>query len=254
MPKLAPGELSKHKSKGYRLTCGWYVGSDGKRRPKVFWLGQQKDRALLEAARIRWYSWVAAAEGGWNPTLIARMKATDTIPVVRQRYIEAELTRQQLTPHLSPEIVVQASPSVQLTLTASQKAVSGIPMFHVALDAFVETIQTQKLSRSHKKTIRDSIVAFKRYHADVPLADVDYARLEKLTNHLKNRPLSRRKDARTGEYAPIKPYTVKRVLQHLRLAIQWISRQHQSDRFAGWAAPAEWRDLFRVELKLISDN
>lgn len=47
MPKLSPGELSKHKTKGCRLTCGWYVGPDRKRRPKIFWLGQQKDRASL---------------------------------------------------------------------------------------------------------------------------------------------------------------------------------------------------------------
>lgn len=253
MPKLAAGQLSKHPTKGYRLTSGKYVGVDGKTRPKVFWLGHDKDRALLDAAKIRWYAWVAAAEGGWNPSLIARMRATDTLSLVRQRYVEAELTRQRLAPHMSAEVVVQlpsATMPPQPPPTTPDAAVPPRIMLHATLDAFVESVAGQaNLSRSHKKTVGDSMDALKHYRADCPLADVDYAWLEKLTSDLKARPQSRRKDRASGKYLPIKPYTVRRLLQHARQAVQWVGRQHQSPRFGGWQAPSEWRELFGVELK-----
>lgn len=257
MPKLAAGELSKHPSKGYRLTCGTYVAPDGKRRPKVFWLGSDKNKALLDAARIRWYAWVAAAEGGWNPGLIARMKATDTISLVRQRYVEAELTRQRLAPHIAPEVVVHVHPAVtpQQNVAAPLAPPARAAMLHAALDSFVAAVrQKQTLSRSHRKTISDSITALKHYRQDCPLADLDYAWLEGFTAELRGRPLSRRKDRLTGRYLPIKPYTVRRLLQHLRQALQWISRQHESPRFGGWRAPSEWRELFSVELKQLMNK
>ena len=253
MPKLPPGQLSKHPTKGYRLTCGWYV-KDGVRRPKVFWLGKDLARATVEAQKIRWSAPIAAVAGGWTKEYEQQVRGIDTIALVRQRFQEAEQLRQTLTPHLAPGVVVQlpppppASPPPSSSPPHAPAAPPGTPMLHAALDAFVEATQLRALSWSHKKTIGDSIAAIKQYQADCPLAGVDYAWLEALTSHIKARPASRRRCRRTGQYEPIRPYTVRRLLQHARMAVQWLHKQHGSTRFGGWRAPAEWRELFHVQL------
>src|SRR3954453_9346555 len=104
MPKLPPGDLSKHPTKGYRLTSGWYL-KDGKKRPKVFWLGHDKEKAQLTAHTIRWYQpVVTASQEGWSAHWVAQLTATNPLEVIRQRYFEADRTRQLLAPHLAPEV------------------------------------------------------------------------------------------------------------------------------------------------------
>jgi len=255
MPKLPEGQLSKHPTKGYRMTCGTYVGSDGKRRPKVFWLGHDKEKALTVARQIRWSAPIAAAMKGWTKEYEQMVRATDTLDLIRQRFYEAEKLRQELAPHIPAPVIVQVPVVPQTTGQLSTHCPTPAavpptgPMLHAALDLFVKAVQSQNSSRSHKKTIADSVTAIKKYRTDCPLSVIDYAWLEKFTNELKARPLSRKKDSRTGKCMPIKPYTVKRLLQHLRLAVQWIGRQRLSPQFGGWHPPADCQGLFSVELK-----
>ena len=254
MPKLPPGELSHHKTKGFRITCGFYMGTDGKKRPKVFWLGHDKTQALMLAHKFRWANWVANAENGWTKDYEQIIRQQDSLAMIRERFQEAERLRQTLAPHLTPPVIVQLPPDptpAASTVTAHQpKFSAGTPMFHAALDAFVESEKSrQDISLSHKRTTGDSIKALKLYRADCPLQEIDYSWLEKLSNELKARPQSRKRDSRTGKKMPIKPYTVRRLLKHLGRGLRWIGRHRESRRFGGWHPPADWQDLCRVELK-----
>src|SRR3954454_13188736 len=103
VPKLPPGELSHHATKGYRLTCGWYV-KDGVKRPKVFWLGKDKAKAIVEAQKIRWSAPIAAFMGGWTKDYEQQVRGTDTVALVRKRFQEAEQLRLTLAPNLPPEV------------------------------------------------------------------------------------------------------------------------------------------------------
>lgn len=251
MPKMAPGELSEHAIKGFRLSCGWYM-KDGKKTPKVFWLGKDKNRAILEAQKIRWAAPVAAAMGGWTKEYEKQVRGIDTLELVQRRFQEAERVRVELAPHLAPQVVVaMPNKAPGETDPTSSSTPTGAPMLHAALDAYVEAAGQRPGSRAYKNGIHDSIEAVKHYRGDCTLSHIDYAWLEDFTAYLKGRPLSRKKSKTSGKREPIKPYTVKRLLQHTRQGVQWIHRQRESKRFGGWRAPAEWDQLFSVELTQI---
>ena len=250
MPKLAVGELSRHPTQGYRLSCGWYL-KDGRKTPKVFWLGKDKDRATIEAQKIRWAAPIAAAMGGWTDEYVRQIRAVDTIAMVQQSFWQAERLRQQLAPSMPPDVIVRL-PSSDSPETATAAAGSGTSaMLHAALDAYLAAVRQQPGSCSYKEGIRDSLEAVKHYRPDCPLVHVDYAWLEDLTNHIKKRPLSRNHSRASRQREPIKPHTVKRLLQHTRQAVKWIHRQRSSNQFEGWKAPEDWTDLFTVELSQI---
>jgi integrase len=249
MPKMTPGELPYHKIKGYRITCGTYV-KDGKRRPKVFWLGKNRDKAILEAARIRWAAPIAAYMGGWTPEYERSIRTMDSVERVRREFQAAERFRQTLTPNLAAETIVTLTEE-----TGSESPKPSVPKkgptLHGALDAFVDALRQQPLSDSHKRSVADSVVALKHYQPDVLLQAVDFTVLEKLTSLLKGRPLSRKKTRASGRREPIRPHTVKRLISHLRLAIKWLHRQRETDRFGSWCAPADWRELFELSMTRI---
>lgn len=252
MAKLIPGQLSKHPGKGYRLTSGWYI-KDGKKRPKVFWLGQDENNAHLTANTVRWYQPVVSAAGeGWTAFWVTQLKASNPLEIIRRRFAEAEQTRQLLAPHLAADVVVQPPTQSGNALNDNASTKPDAPAvsdgLHAAWDAFADAVQSQPLSYKHKDSIHASIVALKRYQADVPLKQVDYAFLEQLTALIKSRPLSRKKCKAAGKRQPIKPYTVKRLLQHLRQATAWLHRQRESNRFGGWRAPSDWQELFNLQL------
>jgi integrase len=255
MAKLIHGQLSKHPSKGYRLTSGWYM-KDSKKRPKVFWLGQDENKAHLTANTVRWYQPVVTAAGeGWTAFWVTQLKASNPLEIIRRRFAEAEQTRQMLAPHLAPDVVVQSPTTSGNALNdiapAKPDTAAASDRLHGAWDAFAEAVRSQPLSYKHQDSIQHSIVALKRYQADVPLKQVDYAFLEQLTALIKSRPLSRKKCRATGKKQPIKPYTVKRLLQHLRQATAWLHRQRESNRFGGWRAPSDWQELFNLQLTRI---
>src|SRR4051812_22226733 len=214
---------------------------------------------MLAAHTIRWYQPVVnAAREGWTAPWVAQLKGTNPLGIIRLRYADAERTRQLLAPHMTPELVVQLptgasnaskpparDPAAMATSRGTEVVTAnGGSTLHAAWDAFVDAVQLQPVSDKHKDSIRHSIVALKHYQADVPLAAVDYGFLEQLTALLKSRPVSRKKRRRESTRERIKPYTVKRLLQHLRQATHWLHRQRESDRFGGWRAPADWQELF----------
>ena len=253
MRKLPPGQLSKHKLKGYLLRCGSYVGTDGKRRPKVFWLGHDLQKAQTEATKIEWAAPFAAVMGGWTKEYELRVRSVNTEELVRRHFQDAERARLQLTPHIPAPVVVQLPPPTAIEATpapasASPPLAAATPMLHAAFDAYLAAENARNTSPSHKRTMADSFKALKVYRPGCPLAEIDFAWLQTLSSELKARPLSRKKDARTGRRMPIKPYTVRRLLGHLGRALTWIGRHRESKRFGAWCPPSDWRYLCTVEI------
>ena len=61
-------ELSKHPTKGYRLSIGYYL-KDGKRMPRVWWLGQSPAEAYVMADLVRYAydEWVTGEASRFGP-------------------------------------------------------------------------------------------------------------------------------------------------------------------------------------------
>ncbi len=241
MASLPAGQLSKHPTKGYRISCGWYM-KDGRKTSKVFWLGHDKSKALLNAAKFRWANWSAIAMGGWTKEYEQMVRNTDTIEMVQHRFFEAEQTRQQLTPHIPASVVVNLPHSEHTASPAAVPSFSGKTLYQ-AIDAYLESFKAKRKSESHKwraeQVLRTNL---KSARADCPLASIDYAWLDSLGDYFKARPLSKRGKASARK--SISPQTVKIILQYLRQFFIWLD----DCSYDGWEGPRKLTKPFRVRL------
>ena len=242
MANLAAGQLSKHPTKGYRISCGWYL-KNGKKTPKVFWLGHDKQIALLNAAKFRWANPLASAMGGWTKEYEQMIRSQDTMEIVQHRFFEAEKVRQQLTPHLAAPVVVNLpTNSVHHPAPPTTPTTSGKTLYQ-AIDAYLESLKAKRKAESHKWRAEQVLrVNLKKARPDCPLASIDYTWLDSLADYFKARPLSLR--GKGDSRKAISPQTVKVILQYLRQFFIWLD----DSSFDGWEGPRKLTKPFRVQL------
>src|SRR5882757_5926367 len=90
-------ELSRHPTKGYRLSLSYYITPEGKRSPKVWWLGQARRQAEDQADVIRYgYRELVEANGltDWTPEAIEKTKiAIERTRRGQEDYLRASVNR-----------------------------------------------------------------------------------------------------------------------------------------------------------------
>jgi hypothetical protein len=90
-------ELSQHPTKGYRLSLSYYLTPEGKRSPKVWWLGQDRRGAEDQAFFIRHaYQELVVANGGmdWTAAAIEQTKlGIERLRGVQRDHLQTSIQR-----------------------------------------------------------------------------------------------------------------------------------------------------------------
>lgn len=266
-------KISFHRSKGLFKKCvGKKRGADGRLRARIFWLGPIQQVAI-ERAKIYlnvWQEVVESGEEGWTPEFEAQadklIKGTErwaklvaeaASSRIGQTIDTADQLRRMVAPTIrpvtdEPEVakVLPDAPPAPPVVKPSDKAPAVVTLY-AAIDAYDAAMQSKALSRDYRKRITETMGDLKHWRKDEPLAGIDRVWLEQLTDFIKARPKGRRKSKATGRYEPLKPFTVKTLLQHWRQFFDWLDRASDSDRFGGWEAPKRMNELFAVDLNKI---
>ena len=258
MPRLANGHLSHVPGKGFRVSAGYYL-KGGKRTPKVFWLGHDPVVAhyYADQARGNWTA-ITSTEGTvWTDEELAGLKEAVAFFTRTRAAVFAKHERSKRDVALEAAMVKQmfgvpAQQQQQQMVPASEVVEPPtVAKLYAALDAYKTAMQAKTFSPSYKRRVIECVDTLKRYRPDIDLLSVDRVWLETLTDEIKARPLSRKKDRRTKKREPIKPGTVKTLLQHWRQAFDWIDRASDSDRFGRWEAPKRMNELFACDLNAL---
>ncbi len=222
--------ISYHKGKGlYRKTIGRYTKADGSSAPRDFWLGNDQVKASVTAQALVefWNMFLVPRNEKWNEShekqarALAHLKiglALGGVEAAARRY--HELTGQPLTP-------TTATGPPQLPI------VKG-PTFKAAAENYVTKMRSRRLSNTH---VMRAEQVFKQVYrvlpAEMPLAQLDEAKLLDLVNHFTGRPVSKltRK--------PLAVVSVRRVFQYLKALLEDVDGN-------GWDGPRRWQKLFKV--------
>jgi integrase len=241
--------------KGWKKCIGWYQHPDGRRLPKIHWLGHDQAAAIYLAAALQKAWLVMQSDGprGWTPQDVANAKAFIGGDIFREKLIELE-ARQKDLDRQQKEIANNRAQVGQFAFIAggaspvsadSPKLIETAPvalqraMLYGAIKAYVEAIKGKRKSDKHKqRCIQVVEVNLKRTRADCPLADVDFAWLDSLCDHFKSRP----KNLKDGK--PLSPAGVKNILTYLRLFFQWVD----DASWGGWEAPRKLLKPFKMRI------
>jgi hypothetical protein len=255
--------ITHQAGKGWKKCIGWYAHADGRRLPKIHWLGHDRDRAQHLAFLLQ-KSWdVIEAQGrGWTGDDVAKVKAylamlsggvamlakdatTDIAEQQReldQRQRELDQRRQvvatagAITAPTSPP-ATEADPDGAASPGAGDEPQR--PMLYAAIKAYVASIKGKRMSDKHKQRAQQVVeVNLKRVRKDCPLAAVDFAWIDSLCDHFKNRP------ANLKDGKPLAPAGVKNILTYLRLFFQWLDDASWGE----WQAPRKLLKPFKVRI------
>lgn len=246
MPRLAAGQLSKHPTKGFRVSVGTYL-KDGAPTEKVFWLGHNEQAASFAAHTYRtgWAQLRAAGYEHWTDDLIGRAKAT--IAVSQQRLaamFEMQAKDQEQLDRKAERLEEFRSIAQPLSTSTSTPAAdaapvgsSGVATLYRAIDAYLTAFKAKRHSDAHKWRAEQIVrTTLKRLREDCPLSQIDYVWLDRLCDYFKARPAS----LKNGK--PLSPETVVTTLRYLRAFFMWLD----DSGFGGWEGPRKLARPFRV--------
>lgn len=239
--------LSKHETKGYRISIG--KKPDGNAR--TFWLGQ--DRMVAEYGaemyRRRWSDLTVKGGAAW--TTEAEQDVKQNIDGFRQAMLvklpqrwelevqEAQAIRDSVS---ARQAIFKQTLDVDAPAVRTTPVMTVVPTLHAAIDLYVEAFRSKATSESHKERTRQLLDDLKHYRADMPLADIDRVWLQTITDFIKSRPLARKRGT------PLAPLTVRNTLRAWRAFFDWLDANAESPRFGGWQAPRRWEELFEVRI------
>lgn len=257
MARRAEGGLSKHPTKGYRISLG--KKPDG--GYKTVWLGhsrviaeyhaealrgrfegmQQEGRDVWTEADLDVVNWhvsefkrIVSATREHHQQAAARLAATG-------RVIAATLVDSEAERAARPQLV-----SVVPAASAARDPTDAkVATLHGAIDAYVATFQAKAVSAAHRERTRQLLEDLKYYRPDLPLVEIDRLWLQTLTDFIRSRPKSR---VRRTKLAPL---TVRNTLQAWSRFFDWLDANSDSKRFGGWQAPRRVAELFEVRLSAL---
>lgn len=238
--------ITYQKGKGFKKCIGWYQHEDGRRLPKIHWLGHEPEHARFLAFTLaKAWPHVEAEGRGWKADDIAKVKAfvSDGADILRDAMKDVDQRQRQLDQrrdllgHLAfvaPGGEAAPAPAEPPTPAEPQR-----PMLYAAIAAYVASIKGKRKSDKHKERAAQVVeVNLKRVRQDCPLAEVDYAWLDSLCDHFKSRPPNLK------DQTPLTPAGVKNVLTYLRLFFQWLD----DSGWGGWEAPRKLLKPFKVRI------
>ncbi|HEV7301635.1 MAG TPA: site-specific integrase [Tepidisphaeraceae bacterium] len=244
MARLPDGELSRHPVHGFRVTVGRKV--DGK--PRLFWLGKNEDYARFAAWTYRtgWQQMQACGIKHWTPDMEQRVKETIDFAqrALRDRIQDHQVRGEMIAPvrgivfpgttaHIPPASLVEEKPVQQ----------QPAKTLYQAIETYLQTIKGKRISDAHKWRAEQVVgVTLKHAVPDCPMEQIDFAWLDRLADHFKSRPKSRKGKRRNRK--PIGPQTVKTNLAYIRQFFVWCD----DVTFGGWEGPRKLTKPFRVRL------
>jgi integrase len=240
--------------KGYKKCLGWYQHEDGRRLPKIHWLGRDPEQAqqLAFALQKAWLIMQSYGPRGWTPADIANVKEflaqgpmmlRTALAGVQDQQREIDQRQDQLNQHRHRVLSFSfLDPNHKHNNSAGESAFFAEPKeatLYGAIKTYIEAIKGKRKSDKHKqRCIQVVEVNLKRVRNDCPLAEVDYAWLDKLCDHFKNRP------ANLKDGKPLSPAGVKNILTYLRLFFQWLD----DTGWGKWEAPRKLLKPFKLRI------
>jgi hypothetical protein len=239
MGRVAKTGLSKHDTKGYRLSVG--KKPDGGYR--TFWLGHDRAVAEYHANMLRERFIFMRAQGRevWTPEdEDAVREFVDFFKLgmtkLRQQH-ERDVLEVQQKGNLLDAVFGQPAAPASAQQTASPAAAGKQSTLYDAIKVYLAALDGKRMSESHRWRARQILeTTLKGIRKDCPLADIDYLWLDKLCDYFKARP----KVDKTGK--PMRPQTVVTTLRYLRAFFNWID----DTGFGGWQGPRKLLRPFRA--------
>ena len=246
MARTAKLGLSKHPTKGFRLTIG--KKADG--RPRLFWLGHSEFLAGLHARCLRehfQFEMKALGRDVWtsDEERAVTAKANELkamlagFPAYRASYTERI--------HAENRFMAQVMGDVQQGIPDPKptEPPAGANTLHATMDRYVKWFDAKAdRSPSSKTRLFEVMAVAKKVHPDIEVTQIDRLWLDGAIQYWKNRP----PHMKTGN--PISTYTVKTVLQHLSQFFNWMSDNEEA---TGFAEPKKMAKLFKYRPEEITD-
>jgi hypothetical protein len=193
MARSAPGGLSQHPTKGFRLKIG--KRPDGK--PRLFWLGHDRPTANAFAHILR-HRFMAMKRAGRDIWLDDDVQDCREFVATYREAMEAmrmRLAKDQSELDMRKTLLeaVWGNRANEVSKTPAKKSSAETTgNLHAAIDAYVEGLKQGAISSSHKERTVQLLGDLKRLRSDVTLASIDRVWLQELTDYLRSRPKSRK--------------------------------------------------------------
>ncbi len=243
--------ITFQEGKGYKKCIGWYRHADGRKLPKIHWLGRDPKHAQYLAMMLQQTWQMIEREGrGWTPDDICHVKQwvaeagellREALKGVDEQEKEIKKRREEfllaarILPNASTAATGQASLPPSDTPPATDA--SKVPTLYGAIAAFKEAMKGKQSSDKHKqRAIQVVEVNLKASRKDCPLADIDYAWIDSLCDYYKGRPKNLKDEK------PMAPAGVANVLRYLRLFFVWVD----DSEWGQWQSPRKLLKPFRV--------
>lgn len=232
-------ELSKHPTKGYRISLGYYATADGIRSPRVFWLGHEQGEAkFLSELVVACHKRDVLDQGiaDWTPEaiktcqgILLRRKAAhqNYVTMAVKTAMDAGL---EMTAATTPAARAAIMP-LDITTTPNdltlEKAVAEFT-------AHLERKVPHQLSRSNcDRQISSLRCLYEVIPAKTLMANVSRLHLEELVSHFTARP----KRSKTGNRMAVD--TVVTTLRQIKAFLDWLDGDE-------WEAPRRMDKVFRI--------
>lgn len=247
MARTAAGGLSKHPTKGFRVTVG--KTNDG--RYRTFWLGHNRAIAEHHADLLKAGWQRVKDEGGevWSDRILENIafwvghfkRSIEKAKAQRQAGLEyIEQMRREMDEEAAEDAAIygDAVGAEEATQPEESPADAG-PTLYGAITAFVTHLKGKRTSDKHKHRAKQVLeVNLKHVRQDCPLSDIDFVWIDSLCDHFKGRPANQ-KDGQ-----PLSPTTVKNILTYLRLFFVWLD----DTSYGKWEAPRKLLKPFKVRI------
>src|SRR6266850_1860253 len=245
--------ITHQTGKGFKKCVGWYLHPDGRKLPKVHWLGHDPEHARFLAFTLQ-KAWpgVEATGRGWTSEDVTNVKAfvgeyarlfSDAAKDMneQQKRLDERRTLLKTFAFIVPgeslsDPVVEKTDVSQLP---PQGAAVQVSTLYDAIDEYLKSLRGKPRSESHKERAdRVLNVNLKAARKDCPLAEIDFIWLDRLCDYFKARPNSLKDGTR------ISATTVLVILRYLRAFFTWVDDTGYGD----WVGPRKLYKPFRVRV------
>jgi len=203
-------KLSQQKDKGYKKSVGFYQ-KGGQRKQKMWWLGNDLQKAEVLALRIQseWKQIKASGGEVWTK------RATDKIDALK-----ASLYKSTSTQQYQDEIF----PSAESPLTEDKKSPQEPLTFYQAIDYFCQNvIPPMAVTDQWKRDLAYRMEHLKDAMDDIALVEIGSERLDALINFYKNRPKNKKYNRLISpDFVKTEIRTAKRLFEWLDETGRWM--------------------------------
>lgn len=258
MGRTAQQGLSKHATKGYRISIGKKPDGDY----RTFWLGHNRAIADYYADTLRGQFESMRLQGRdvWTDADLAEVQKylnsfKGAMLAARQLHARdlARVDERRKVVEQQGEIVQQQGKLLDAFMGDAPASESAAPladstsskprMLYEAVAAYLANLRGKRKADSHKRRADQVLnINLKAARPDCPLSNIDYAWIDGLCDYFKARPPSLK-----NKKTPIGANTVKVILQYLRQFFVWLDDTSYGD----WEGPRKLMKPFRVRTETL---